>query len=285
MRPWSRMIRRGGLLALLLLVAAAPQAGAAVPLGQLPPTPPFAQAVSNIEEVQLSVASGNPYTVPSAGTITSWSTHANATANQSWTMKVFRRVGGATYMVVGHDGPRTLTPNAVNTFPASVAVQAGDLLGFHAASVNSGLTFVGEPADLRAFRFGNLADGQSEDFVQAGGDRLNIAAVFNPSNAFDILGAKRNKRKGTATLSVRVPNPGELVIAGKGVKRAGAAGAVVAKTVTAPGKVKLKVRAKGKLRQKLNATGKAALKPKVTFTPTGGDPRTKSTKVKLRKLG
>jgi hypothetical protein len=284
MRSWSRIIRTSGLLAALSLAAAASQAGAAVQLGQLAPNNAIALAVSDYEEVQLSVVSGTSYTVPGTGTITYWSTNANGTANQTWTMKVFRPVGGSTYSVVGHEGPRALTASAVNTFPASVPVQPGDLLGFHSASINSRAIFVGDPGDLRGFRFGNLADGQSGDFTQAGGDRLNIAAVFEPSNSFSFLRTKRNPKNGTATLTVRVPNPGELVLAGKGVARAGG-GAVVAKTVSAPGKVKLRVRVKGKQRRKLNEVGKAGVKPKVTFAPAGGAPRTRSTKVKLTKLG
>jgi hypothetical protein len=283
MRPWSRTTLKGAVFGALLCAVAASPARAAVPLGQLPATPPFAQAVSNIEEVQLSVASGNSYTVPGAGTITSWSTHANATAAQTWTLKVFRAVSGMTYRAVGHSGPHVLTPSAVNTFPANVQVQAGDLLGFHSAGVNSGLTYPSDPADQRTFHFGNLADGQVGEFTAAAGDRLNIAAVFDPSNDFSILRTKRNKRTGTAVLTVRVPNAGELVLAGKGVKRA-SAGARPSKTVAA-GKIKLKVRPKGKVRRKLNASGKATTRAKLTFTPTGGDPRTKSAKVKLRKLG
>jgi hypothetical protein len=285
MRPWSRTTLRGALFGALLLAVAGSQARAAVPVGQLPSTPPFAQAVSNIDEVQLSVASGLSYTLPGAGRITSWSTHANATAAQTWTLKVFRAVGGTTYRVVGHSGPHVLTPSTVNTFSANVQVQAGDLLGFHSGSVNSGLTYPGDPADQRAFRFGNLADGEQGDFMQTAGTRLNIAAIFVPSNGFSILRKKRNKRRGIAVLTVRVPNSGELALAGKGVKRVTAAQARLSKAVTTPGKVKLKVRPKGKVRRKLNSSGKAAVRAKVTFTPTGGDPRTKSIRVKLRKLG
>ena len=54
------------------------------------------------------------------------------------------------------------------------------------------------------------------------------------------------RRKGTATLTVEVPNPGELTVSGKGVKAASAEGAVISKTVGAAGEVKLKIRAKGR---------------------------------------
>ncbi len=59
--------------------------------------------------------------------------------------------------------------------------------------------------------------------------------------------------------------------------------AVIAKTVSAPGKVKLTIKAKGKKKSTLNETGKVTVKPKITYTPTGGDPSTHSVKVKLKK--
>ena len=62
-----------------------------------------------------------------------------------------------------------------------------------------------------------------------------MTAVFVPSNSFTLGEAKRNKKKGTATLAVEVPNPGELALAGKGVKPAGAAGALAATSVPAAG--------------------------------------------------
>lgn len=52
---------------------------------------------------------------------------------------------------------------------------------------------------------------------------------------------------------------------------------------TAPGAVKFLIKAKGKKRKTLNEAGKVKLKPKITFTPTGGDPSTQSTKLKLKK--
>jgi hypothetical protein len=69
---------------------------------------------------------------------------------------------------------------------------------------------------------------------------------------------------------------------GKGVKVATASGAVIAKSVAA-GTASLVVKAKGKQRQKLNLTGKVTVKPKITYTPTGGASSTQSLKVKLRK--
>jgi hypothetical protein len=47
--------------------------------------------------------------------------------------------------------------------------------------------------------------------------------------------------------------------------------------------VKLVVRAKGKKKQRLSEAGEVKVKPKVTFTPTGGDPSTQARKLKLQK--
>ena len=101
-------------------------------------------------------------------------------------------------------------------------------------------------------------------------------AVIEPTNTFAFGTVARNKTKGTATVSVNVPNAGELVVGGKGVKRA-------SKSVTAPGAVKLKIGAKGKKLTTLKQTGKVKVAAKVTFTPTDGDPKARSKTLTLKK--
>jgi hypothetical protein len=109
---------------------------------------------------------------------------------------------------------------------------------------------------------------------------VNVAAVFEPTNTFTFGRTARNKKKGTATLPVNVPNPGELVLSGNGLKPAGARTSVA---VAAPGAVNLLIKARGKKKRKLNETGKVKLAPTISFTPTGGALSTQSTKLKLRK--
>jgi hypothetical protein len=118
--------------------------------------------------------------------------------------------------------------------------------------------------------------------------RLSGTVVTPPSNAFSFGKLKRNKRKGTATLTVIVPGPGTLMLRGKGLVKqrpAGASGAAraVAKAVSAAGKVKLRIKSKGRKQRKLNRTGKVKVKANVTYTPTGGDPSTKTKRIKLIK--
>jgi hypothetical protein len=290
------------LIAALAGLAGAPAAAASTTIGQLAPgsSPPVSCISGPQDLVQPTVTSGNSYVVPSGGVaITSWSTNAAATPGQMFEMKIFRKVAEpSTYQVVGHDGPHPLTPAVVNTFPANIAVQPGDVLGVNdvnAGTASNACAFFA-PGDQIPQRAGDLADGASGAFTLIGANaRINATAVvgFKPSNAFSFGKVKRNKRKGTATLATNVPGPGTLTLKGKGVKaqrRGRAPRAIASKTVSAAGKVKLKIVPKGKTRRKLNDTGKAKVKVKVTFTPNGtatgdviGDPNTQSKRIKLIK--
>ncbi|MGH2990927.1 MAG: hypothetical protein ACRDMA_13915 [Solirubrobacterales bacterium] len=102
-------------------------------------------------------------------------------------------------------------------------------------------------------------------------------------NTFELGKPDKNKRKGTAKLTVTVPCPGELVLEGKKVKAV-----TVDVEATAAGaqdqiEVKLKVKAKGKAKRKLKRSGRAKVKMDLTYTPTGGEPNTLTEKLKLKK--
>jgi predicted outer membrane repeat protein len=119
-----------------------------------------------------------------------------------------------------------------------------------------------------------------------GGNGADIGAfeLQLASNQFSFGKVKRNLRKGTAKLTVKVPGPGILKLRGRGLKPQRAPGAALAsKVVSAAGKVKLMIKSKGRKRRKLNRTGKVKVKAKVTYTPTGGNPNTKTKKIKLKK--
>jgi hypothetical protein len=100
--------------------------------------------------------------------------------------------------------------------------------------------------------------------------------VIEPTNTFTFGKVTPNRSKGTATVSVTVPNPGKLVVGGAGVKPA-------SKTVKAPGAVVLKVAPTGKRLKTLNKRGKVSLPVKVAFVPTGGTAKSASTTLQLQK--
>ena len=232
--------------------------------------------------LQASVTSGPSYTIPETGTITSWSHLATGTSSQTLTMKVFRFVGDPNlYRVVAHDGPKPISPNLLNTFPTSISVQPGDILGLNTGG--AGCTFTAASGDILLARgAGNLADGEAGTFSPTSLNRVNISALLEPANTVTVGATTLDKKKGTATLNLTLPNAGDLTGAGNGAKVASAAGARISKAVT-PGPAQLLIKAKGKKKRKLNETGKVKLSVAVTYKPTGGDPSTQSVKVKLKK--
>jgi hypothetical protein len=246
----------------------------------------------NFDWIQLSVTGGNSYTVPGKGTITSWTMFGGTTTpNQQFTFKVFRKVGDpAVYQVVGHAGPQTLTPGgtAMNTFPASIAVKAGDLIGFHNVADQSecALEGVAKGTFAQSHDPGDLPDGQSAAFNVIGdAGPLNLEASFVPDNHFKLASTTRNKKRGTARLSFDLPNPGTLRAKGSGAKVSFTSTGPIG-GLESPGSTPslLLVKATGAKRRQLNATGRVKLKLVVTYTPTGGDPKTLKQKVKLLKL-
>lgn len=287
MTAWRHFLRRFATPSLIAtaVVAGPSPAAASVTIGQLAPVDSPAVCGSATDRFHETVPAGSSYVVPATGTITSWSHNAAAGPNQQLTMKVFRKVADPlTYSVLARD-VRPLAPSTTNTFLVNFPVKPGDILGSNGFSTGLTACFVNTSVVFaRLSRDGDLLEGQSGDFEPVSCcNQLNISAVFSPANTFTLGRTSRNRKKGTATLTATVPNPGELAGSGKGVKVASAAGAVTSKTVSAPGEVKLTIRAKGKKKRTLNETGKVKVKPKITYTPTGGDPSTQSTKLKLKK--
>jgi hypothetical protein len=277
------------IIAAVLLIAVAPAAGS-VTIGQVAdPATTISSCSPNSDWVQPTVVAGNSYVVPGTGTVTSWTMFGGANPADQITMKVWRAVTGQTntFQAVGHAGPQTITSGgtAGNTFPASVQVQPGDILGFHTGPSFTKCLFAAPGEQYRIFT-GNTQDGQSNMFAEPGttNTRLNVEANFVPDNGFSLTGTRRNKKKGTAILIFALPNPGQLVGAGKGAQVSAAApGAAGSVPVPNSGPSQLLVKSKGKKKRKLNDTGKVKLNLAVTYTPTGGDPSTQSLKLKLKK--
>jgi hypothetical protein len=96
-----------------------------------------------------------------------------------------------------------------------------------------------------------------------------------PSNAFTLAKPRLNKNNGTATLVATIPGSGELVLHGTGL-------GALTKAANGAGKVTLTVKPAKQTNRRLNRTGKANITARVTYTPTGGDPRTQSKKLTLR---
>ena len=124
---------------------------------------------------------------------------------------------------------------------------------------------------------GLIAGGRTAQFSPVPDVRLNLRAVLVPSNGFTITAIHRNRRKGTATLTAEVPNPGLVTIAGKGLKKRRPA-----KTLSVARPVSFAVAVRGKRAHRLARKGKLGVPVTVTFAPAGGDPSSQTLVVKLK---
>ena len=263
----------------LPLAASASFASASVTIGQTGTTTSACDA--NADRLQPNVTGGSSYVVPETGTITSWTTFAN-TGGEMMAMKVYRLNPDGTYLVVGHDGPR-LIPVGLNTFTTGIAVKVGDVLG---DSTPVGFTaecrFQATGDNFYLYSAGNLSDGSSGTFSRTNtvaNSRLNVSAVVDPANAFSVGATTNNKKNGTATLALTLPNPGDLTASGKGVV---ASSAHESKAVGA-GPAQILIAATGKKLKKLKRKGKVTLSVAITYTPQNGAPAVQTVSVQLRK--
>ena len=311
--------RRRGRISLLLAGAAAcalwaaPSAEAATVTVGSPMTMPangtsVCGAACTLANTRLG-ESGADVTSPISGTIVRWRLAGGSTGGP-FELRVIRPAGGSLYAGFGTSSPAQPEGSGVQTFLATnLPIQAGDLIGINEPS-GSGVPRFTPPTSTEsvwnpALPDGTTATAPSSTFpgyeslfnadVESDTDHdgfgddtqdkcVGTAGSFNgcPSNSFTLGKPKLNKKKGTTTLTVNVPNPGELTGSGNGAKVASAGRAVISKSVGA-GPAHLLIKAVGKKKKKLKKKGKVKLNVFVTYTPTGGDPNTQSVKVKLKK--
>jgi len=270
--------RRAGAVAALVCAAAlsvSSSAGAAVTIGQLPPTTPAAHcSTPDLDYLQPSVTGGDFYTAREAGTITSWSTRS-AGVGATYVFKIFRRTPDPDiFQVIAHAPPHPLS-SGLNTVGVSLHVESGDMIGFHESGLASACTFP-IPGDAVLSRSGDIADGSSGVFRMVNGVRLNLLAVLVPDNGFTLGGIVRDRKTGTATITADLSNPGVVTLAGKGLKKRDPKNRPVARSVT------FKLATTGKAKRRLLRKGRVKVPVTVTFFPTGGLASAQTIKLKLK---
>lgn len=145
--------------------------------------------LSDLTVIQLGVGSGTSFTVPSGSwTLTSWSTQGGESPDAEAALVVVRPTGNpGEYTVVGVSQTETLTPGVLNTFPTSIRVEGGDLLGLAATGDAICANETGDDADTYTFvasgpppSAGDTVseeDGTDFDFI------TNISATLSPLGA------------------------------------------------------------------------------------------------------
>jgi hypothetical protein len=119
--------------------------------------------------------------------------------------------------------------------------------------------------------FGSAACSLKPTSPGSGSAALASAA---PSNQFTLGKVKRNRRRGTARLTVLLPGPGEVDLFGNKVRK-------VERGTEAAGELRVPIRLKARAERKLNPDVKT--KVKVSFTPAGGQTNTKAKLITLIK--
>ena len=276
------------LLAVLLLGASVSRAGAAVTIGsnlarepnsaaEYSPRPTFGNV-----ELSSSLQAPGGLSSPVNGTIVRWRIRVGDSTRVT-NLRIIRPLGGGVFTGAGTSASVAPPINAITTYAAELPIRIGDYIGLDCCNPGppGAEFFVSDVPAIRDEWQPSLADGGPGRAPSSAG-LYEIALNADIATTFTVDAIRRNKKKGTATLTVTVAHAGEVTGEGKGVKVANAA--VIGKPVSAPGSVQLLIKARSKKKKKkLNSTGEVNVKPKITYTPTGGEPATKSVNVKLRK--
>jgi hypothetical protein len=273
-------------LAALLLTATVSPAGAVVTIGSnlarepnsaanYSPRPTFSNSA-----LAADLRAPGGVSSPVNGTVVRWRIRVGGTTRMT-NFRIIRPLGGGLFTGAG-TSPSVLPPiNATTTYDAQLPIRIGDYIGIDCCELGAaGAEFFVTGAAIRNEWQPSLADGGPAR-PPFSTNLYEVALNADITSTFTVDAITRNKKNGTATLTVTVAHAGELTGAGRGVKVANAA--TSSKTVTGPGSVQLLIKAKGKKKRKLNSTGMVKVKPKITYTPTGGETVTKPVKVKLIK--
>jgi hypothetical protein len=176
------------------------------------------------------------------------------------------------------------TANATATAPSDYTATTGTLTFAPGETAKTVTVQVNgdttrEPDETFNVNLANAAGNATIADGQAVGTIVNDDRKGKPGK-FGLGKPRLNPKTGTAELAVAVPGPGTLAISGNGVR---AAGATVARSVRAAGTMRLLLSASGSKRRTLTRTGTVTITPRVTYTPIGGRPNTRSTRVRLKK--
>jgi len=112
-----------------------------------------------------------------------------------------------------------------------------------------------------------------------GGTVSQVAKLKVTKAKLSLGGAKLNKTKGIATLSVKIPGAGTVTATGNGIAKV----KKPAKKAKKPKTLKLTIKAKGKAKKQLAEEGTAKVSAKITFKPLSGTPVTKTKKITLKR--
>jgi Ca2+-binding RTX toxin-like protein len=162
---------------------------------------------------------GAQYEAPFAGVITSWSYQAAASVADlpQLKFKVARRAGGNDFTIIGESRVMTPVAGTLNTYPAQIPVQAGDLIGFY-VNVGPGNRLCAR-APAPGYRihilFADPAPGAGATFgLEPQAAQLDVSANLERTTASTPCKGKAPTVTGTAGADTLTGTPGADVMVG-----------------------------------------------------------------------
>lgn len=213
---------------------------------------------------------------PVNGTVTSWRFKSGSAGN-AVSLRVLTPGAGVSFTGGGASAAVTSAGGLNGPFPTSVPIRSGDAIGLDRS--NGALVLSTNPGASQAYwTMPTLASGSTRDGSLGGGNEVLVQAVVEPTNMLTFGAPAINRKTGTATLAVDVPNAGQLAVAGTNVAVSGVPG-----TVGAAGRIQVTVQATGKARKRLKKKGAVTVSPSFSYTPDNGQANVQTTSVTLLK--
>jgi hypothetical protein len=272
--------------------------------------PTFVQSTSGCLAVDDALPA-RELVAPFSGVIVHWGVRLGTeTEAQSIRIRVVRRVNAKQFTVIA-SGPPESVPGGGGTyvFPSRLPIESGDEVGLESgtgaaiewrAPLPGGHNFEyfpasplldGEETPLptltssdteHSFNVEVEPDCDHDGLGDETQDPDTAACHPPPSNEFTLGKPKRNPRRGFARLPVNVPGPGVLSLWGKGVFALRLHGNLPARSAYKAGTVNLLVKPQPKTKRRLERVGRAKVRITVTYTPTGGMPKSQGKTLVLK---
>lgn len=180
---------------LALLFCLLPSSSPAVTVGQLADDLNEACDGRNNSLVQARSAPGRrSFALPRSGVITSWAHNSRGISGSKLKLKVFRRVRGGKFRMIGESGFRGFDRNGVVRYRTRIRARRGDVLGLGLAGnahVSPASCFDpdGSPGDREFARAEDIRRGDARRFPAGPFQvRLNVSARLEPDRDKDGFG-------------------------------------------------------------------------------------------------
>ncbi len=266
------------LAAAIAAFSAESPAQATVTVGSdLSPAPTATLAAANLTVVN-SALPGARLTSPVNGTVVSWRASVGATTTNAG-LRVLRPLGGGRLFVSGPS--LAVVPSGAPPIPAAIPISAGDEVALDFGGVLRALTPVAG-AVYDAWTPQPPAGPAPPPVTATATRELYFNAEVEPTNTFSIDSTARDKRKGTASVVLTLPNPGSVVASAAAAKRSGAI-APLSATGVGPGQVTLKLAPGKSARKLLRRKGKLTAPVLITYTPEFGASSTQTKSIKFKR--